>query len=439
MLDILQSVEYIYAYMPGKSIYRISLFVICYLLPSACCLLLPLVVTSQDTRTIGQVAEEAKLNNPEIQALRRNVEAKKARLQSEGILDDPVLRIEMMDLEKGSPFPAPGNAGETRYEFSQMFPFPGKLSLEKRIALLRVMTSEAEVRSKEIEIASRLKEAYYEYLLIIQSIKTLEETKAVLSNMVRIAETKYATGEVSQQDVIKAQVELTMLLNEIIDLGAEKDVAEAGMKSILNLPQDVNGYFDHVILSEGKAEIQMDELAGRALGVNPSLAVMKYEADIRELETELTKKNYYPDFMVGIAPVQRDGRFDAWDAMFQMNIPVWRAKYKSQEEEGVKMTEAIRSEIRAEENMIKARVKEGVIKTETAGRIRTLYETSLLPQAELSFESTLKNYQSGKADFIMLLDSERLLKKTKIDYIGAVMTYYKRLVALESVVGEEFN
>ncbi len=103
------------------------------------------------------------------------------------------------------------------------------------------------------------------------------------------------------------------------------------------------------------------------------------------------------------------------------------------------MTEAIRSEIRAEENMIKARVKEGVIKTETAGRIRTLYETSLLPQAELSFESTLKNYQSGKADFIMLLDSERLLKKTKIDYIGAVMTYYKRLVALESVVGEEFN
>ncbi|MEK6560177.1 MAG: TolC family protein, partial [Nitrospirota bacterium] len=260
------------------------------------------------------------------------------------------------------------------------------------------------------------------------------------SNMIRIAETKYAIGDVSQQDVIKAQVELTMLLNEVIELEAEKNVVQTEMKSILNRPQDDSTLFTSLEeLPKERVKLPLGDLTNKALEVNPILKIMRYEVEVKKIEVELTKKNYYPDFMLGIAPIQRDGRFDAWDAMFQINIPVWRAKYNNQVEEGLNMADAIRSKLKAEENMINAKVKEGVVKAETADKIRTLYETSLLPQAELSFESALKNYQSGRVDFLMLLDTERLLKKTKIDYIGAVITYYKRLALLERVVGEEFN
>jgi len=298
--------------------------------------------------------------------------------------------------------------------------------------------SEAEVRAKELETITMVKEAFYEYLLLDESIKTLEELKGLLSNMIRIAETKYAIGDVSQQDVIKAQVELTMLLSEVIELEAEKNVVQTEMKSILNRPQDDNTLFTSLEeLPKERVKLQLGDLTNKALEVNPILKIMRYEAEVKKIEVELARKNYYPDFMLGIAPIQRDGRFDAWDAMFQINIPVWRVKYNNQVEEGLNMADAIRSKLKAEENMINAKVKEGVVKAETADKIRTLYETSLLPQAELSFESALKNYQSGKVNFLMLLDTERLLKKTKIDYIGAVITYYKRLVSLERVVGEE--
>ena len=144
----------------------------------------------------------------------------------------------MMDLSKENPFPTPGNAMQTRYEISQMFPYPGKLSLEKRMALLEVLMTDSEVKVKELETIAMVKEAFYEYMLLEISIKTLEELKGLLSNMFRIAETKYAIGDVSQQDVIKAQVELTMLLNEVIELEAEKNVVQTEMKSILNRPQD---------------------------------------------------------------------------------------------------------------------------------------------------------------------------------------------------------
>lgn len=411
----------------------ILLFATCNLLP-------PSLAVAQDTLTLKRVIEEAKLKNPSIQALRQNMKAKEAGARAEGILDDPILKIEMMDLSKENPFPIPGNAMQTRYEVSQMLPYPGKLQLERRIALLEVMMSEAEVQSKELETIAMVKEAYYEYLLLTTSIRTLEEIKGLLSSMIRIAETKYAVGEVSQQDVIKAQVELTMLLNEVLELEAERDVVHAEIKAILNRPQDDNTLIiSSEKLPDERVKLDLSGLTNKALEINPDLKLMKYEVENKKNEVELTRKNYYPDFMLGIAPIQRDGRFDAWDAMFQINIPLWRAKYRNQVGEGVNMADAMRSKVKAEENMINAKVKEGVVKVETADRIRILYETSLLRQAELSFESALKNYQSGRVDFLMLLDTERLLKKTKIDYIEAVITYYKRLVSLERVVGEELH
>lgn len=393
---------------------------------------------AQDSLSLKQIIEEVKLNNPSIQALRQNMKARESRARAVGILDDPILKIEMMDLSKDNPVPTPGNAMQTRYEVSQMLPYPGKLRLERQIALSEVMMSESEVQSKELETITMVKEAYYEYLLLTASIRTLDEIKGLLSNMIRIAETKYSVGDVSQQDVIKAQVELTMILNDMLELEAERDVVQAEIKAILNRPQDDNTLIiSSEKLPEERVKLDLSGLTNKALDLNPGLRVMKYETEIKGNEAALARKNYYPDFMLGIAPIERDGRFDAWDAMFQINIPVWRDKYKNQVGEGVNMADAMRSGVKAEENMIKAKVKEGVVKVETADRIRTLYETSLLPQAELSFESALKNYQSGRVDFLMLLDTERLLKKTRIDYIGAVITYYKRLASLERVVGEE--
>ncbi|MBI5756776.1 MAG: TolC family protein [Nitrospirae bacterium] len=386
--------------------------------------------------TINTIIEEARNNNPEIQAMRQNVKAKEVRARAEGILDDPSLRVEMMDLSKENPFPAPGNAMQTRYEISQMLPYPGKLSLQKRMALLEVLMAAAELKAKEIEIITMLKEAYYEYLFINESIRVANEIKGLISNMARIAEIKYATGEVAQQDVIKAQVELTMLINEIIVLEAEKEVVQAEIKGLLSRAQDTP-LLEPAGMPEKKPAINSGDLINKAIEVNPALQIMRYEIEVKGLEVELAKKNYYPDFMLGIAPIQREGRFDAWDAMFQVNIPIWRTKYDNQVGAAVNTVEAFKSKLRGEENIKAAEVKEGAIKVETADKIRQLYETSLLPQTELSFNSALKNYQTGRVDFLTLIDTERVLKKTKIEHLDTVITYYKRVASLERVVGEE--
>ena len=394
---------------------------------------------AEEPVSLKSLLDEARANNPEIKALEERVRAREARARAEGVLDDPTLKVEMEDLEKDRPLnTAPGNAMLTRYTVSQMFPFPGKLSLKEKIAFREAMATKAELMAKELEVSAMVKEAYYDYALAAESMNIAREIKDVLSYMARIAGAKYATGQVSQQDIIKAQVETTMLTNEIISLEAEKGVAAARLKSILSRPQEAE-MGEPGALPKEKIAFKTEDLISTAVRQNPEIKAAESEAEANELNADLAKKNYYPDFMVGVAPIQRDGRFDSFDVMFQINIPIWRGKYDSLSKEASSNARSARARLVSEKNVKSFEVKGVAIQVEAAERTNTLYETSLLPLAELSFQSALKNYQAGKIDFLTLLDTERELKRTRLEYIRTLSEYRKRIASLERIVGEDFK
>ncbi len=423
----------------GRLIYAATRGVLFIALSGLVMICAPVRSFAEEPVSLKSLLDEARANNPEIKALEERVMAREARARAEGVLDDPTLKIELEDLEKDRPLNiAPGNAMLTRYTVSQMFPFPGKLSLKEKIAFKEAMATKAELRAKELEVSSMVKETYYDYALVAESMNIVREIKDLLSYMARIAEAKYATGQVSQQDTIKVQVETTMLTNEIISLEAEKGVAAARLKSILSRPQEA-ALGEPGSLPKEKIAFKTEDLINTAVRQNPEIKAAESEAEATELNADLAKKNYYPDFMVGVAPIQRDGRFDSFDVMFQINIPIWRGKYDSLSREASSNARSARSRLVSEKNVKSFEVKGAAIQVEAAERTKTLYETSLLPQVELSFESALKNYQAGKIDFLTLLDTERELKRTRLEYIRTLSEYRKRIASLERIVGEDFQ
>jgi len=402
---------------------------------------LPLLKTAYAGETVAlePLLEEAKANNPELKALKERASAKEARAKAEGALDDPTLKVEMMDLSKDHPFNiSPGNAMQTKYIISQMFPFPGKLSLKEKMALKEAYAALAVFNSKDLDIAESVKDAYFDYAYLADSIRITEEIKELLSNMSQIAEAKYSVGQASQQDVIKVNVEITMLTNELITLDAEKSVAAARLKSVLNRDQS-SPIGEPEGLPMERIELRTEELIETAVRTNPDIKMAELELEAGEMAADLARKNYYPDFMVGAGPVQRDGRFDSFDVMFQINIPLWWGKYDSQTREAVLNAGSLKSRVVTEKNAKSFEVKGASIRVDAADRMRTLYETSLLPQVELSFESALKNYRAGKIDFLTLLDTERELKKTRLEYLKTILEYRKRVAALEKAVGGDFK
>ncbi|MBI2413953.1 MAG: TolC family protein [Deltaproteobacteria bacterium] len=397
---------------------------------------MPSIAAEASVRDLVIMARE---KNPELKALSERARAARSRARAEGALDDPTLKVELEDLSTDDPLSiSPSSAMLTRYTVSQMFPFPGKRSLKRRMAEKEALSMDSELKAKALEIETGVKEAYYEVAFLKESIQRTAEIKELLSYMAKVAETRYATGQVSQQDVIKVNVETTMLSNDLITMEAEKAIAVSRLKSLIGLDQS-DEVAEPSALPKGRVEFSTDGLIRRAVQENPEVRMVEYEAEANELGVDLARKDYWPDLMVGVAPIQRDGAFDNYDLMFQINLPIWRSKYDARHEEASANASALRARAASMKNMKAFEVKEAALMVEAADRMRTLFETSLVPQVELAFESALKNYQTGKIDFLALLDTERDLKRTRIEYFKSLLEYNKRVSLLEKASGEDLR
>lgn len=392
----------------------------------------------EEDLSLKPLLEEALANNPEIRAMQERASALLARSRAEGALDDPVLRVEKEDIPAGSPFELGSPPTITKYSISQRFPFPGKRSLRENIALKEAGAAKSELRATELEVLESVKSAYYDYALLDETVRITLEIKGLLEDMSRIAESKYATGQVSQQDVIRVNVEIAALNEEVISLDARKGIAASRLKALLDRPQGSH-LPERAALHLERAELDIEGLTRTALSQNPEVKALEAEAEANELSAKLAKKNYYPDFMVGVEPMERDGRFESYGVMFEMNIPIWRGKYDSLSEEARSGARSARARLRAAENGKGFEVRSAVLMVEAAGKTIDLYDTSLLPLAELSFESAVRNYRSGKVDFLTLLDTERELKRVRVERVAAVAEYMKRIAVLERVIGSDLE
>ncbi len=390
---------------------------------------------AQEPLSLKALLEEARASNPEMKALKEKVRSMEARAKVAGSYEDPELTVD--EMSNKTP-PNPSKSMQTRYIFSQALPFPGKLALKEEAAAKEAGASASKLRAKELEIESEVKDSYYDYSYLSESIRITKEIRDVVGNMSRIAQTRYSTGLVSQQDVIKVDVEKTMLENDLITLDAEKGIAAARLKSLINRPQDY-ALGEPGPLPKGRVAFDTPGLMTTALETNPEIRMLEYEAEAEDANARLAGKSRYPDFMVGAGPVQSDGRFDSVGLMFRINIPIWWGKYDNMEKEARADAISARSRLMAKENNEGYKVKWVALQVDAADKTRTLYETSLLPQVEMSFESALKNYQSGKVDMLTLLDAERDLKRTRLDHLKSILAYRKRIASLEQTVGADFN
>lgn len=399
--------------------------------------LIQAVPARADDPTLKALVREALSNNPEIAARRERSLSYASRTRYAGALEDPTLKIEMEDLDSSSQFNiSPGNSMLTRYTFSQSFPFPGKRGLREDVAAKEASAADSLARTTELEVVMKVKQAYFDLAFFEESIRLTNDIRELLSSMSRVAQARYSTAQASQLDVLKVDIELAMTTNDLTMLEASRAAAGARLKSILNRGQDATLPSVPGLPKEPVA-FDVSELARKADSQSPSVKMLEAEAGASELEADLMKKDYYPDLMVGVAPVQRDGRFDNFDVMLQVNIPIWSGKYENRSSTASHKGREMRSMARAERNTKAYEIKAGALMAQSAERMMGLYAASIVPQAELSFESAIKNYQAGRMDLLMLIDTERVLKKTRLEYLKTVLDYWKIVAELERTAGTE--
>lgn len=383
----------------------------------------------------------ARERNPEYASMRHEAAAASERAAAAGALPDPKLQVELQDITRmneQNPTLSPSRVGSTRYLIMQDLPWFGKRGLERDVARFEADGANERARGTWAELSARIKSGYAQYYYIHQNERLAREILELMASLEKVTQARYAGGLAAQSDAIRAQVEQTDLRNELIMLENDKRMVQAQLNMILARPANA-------ALAEPQqlrplpppAQLEYAALEDRVRGRNPQLFADEAKIRSAEKSRDLTYKNRYPDFAVGIAPMQTGSSVKEWELMLQMNIPLQQSSRRAQEREAEAMLSAAKARKEATANQVLSELSENLSALEAARRTEALLANSLLPQAELTYKSALASYENGKVDFATLLDAQRQIRMAKQNQIKAQAEAQARLAQIERLLGEE--
>jgi outer membrane protein TolC len=356
-------------------------------------------------------------------------------------LEDPMFGFGIVSLPTNFSFK---DEDMTMKEFSisQKFPFPGKRPLMREMASKEAEAVSTEIEEKNNRIIKEVKAAYYDLSHVYRTTEVAQRNKKILEDFAKIVETRYAVGEGIQQDVFKAHVEVSKMVDELIMLSQRKKALEAKLNTLLNRPPETPlGEPEEVVFR--KFFFTIEELQKMALEVNPTLKGMRKMIEAKEKAHALAKREYYPDFNFKFAYGQRDNgpdmkRRDMLTGMMEMNIPIF---FKSKQDRKVAETKAevlaTGAQYRAMKNEILFMITDIASMVQRSERQIELYKTGIIPQASLQINSAMSAYRVNKADFMTLLDSQMTLYKYELEYHQALTEYEKNVASLGAAIGKQ--
>ena len=381
----------------------------------------------------------AREGSPDLRMVRLEAEAARERIGPAGALPNPFLRVELENITRGGTQTAtlsPANVGDTKYLLAQPMPFWGKRDLKRDIAAAEADQAGGRAADTWAEVSGRIKGLYAQYWLTHRAVQLTRENIALSRQLEQIAQVRYAGGLGAQQDAIRAQVERSTLDNELV--GMETDYRQQAAFINAMLARNANAPLaEPSALRPLPARLDAAKLSERLVERNPQLAIEAARIDGAGKSRDLAYRNNFPDFIVGVQPMQVGDRVDAWNLMLEMNIPLQQGTRRSQERESERMLEAAAARKEALGHRLHGELTGAIASLEAARMSEEITRNRLLPQAELTFKSALAGYETGKVDFATLLDAQRQIRNAKLALLRAQASQQQRLADIERLLGED--
>ncbi len=383
---------------------------------------------------LDRLITEAVANNPKILAAREQHAALKEKIPQSGALEDPMLGVGVVNLPTNFDFDEEDMTAK-EISLSQKLPFPGKRGLSAEAAGREADAGGAEVEETANQVVKEVKTAFYDLSHVHRSLEVAQRNKRILEELARITQARYSLGQGLQEDVVRIQVEISKMLDELLMLEQRRRSLAARINFLLNRPPHSPvgrpAEFDF-----NPARFSIEELQKQAADDNPMLLALRQEIAARGKNVDRARRDYFPDFSVKFAYGQRDDRLDMLTGMVEMNLPIFVAsKQERRVAEAYADVRATQAKYDNARNEILYLIADLGSMAQRLEKRVTLYRTGIIPQARLQIDTALSAYVVDKADFMTLLDSRLRLYRYELDFHEAVTEYEKSLAALEAAVG----
>lgn len=375
---------------------------------------------------LQQLVQEAAENNPEIRAAQQRWEAAKAVIPQVQTLPDPRTTLSYQNVTER----------ETMYGASQEVPFPGKLRLRGEVATRDAERLEQEYLAARLRIIARLKEAYYDLHFIHNSMEIVDKNRLILLDFMKTAEARYAVGRAVQQDVFRAQTEISRVLARLATLEQRRESLRADLNRVLNRsPIDPLGKPPAILLTP--IQRSLADLGAGIEQAAPLLRAQRKGVERGDQAIALARREYFPDFDIGMFGFRNETmRQNGYQFMVGIKIPLYYAtKQRQGVLEALATRESAAQDFRAVRQDLSFRLKDNFTQAQRAERLIAILQNAIIPQATFTLESAQAGYAVGTVDFLTLLNSLLTLQENQLELHGEMVEHEKAIARLEEILG----
>jgi outer membrane protein TolC len=384
---------------------------------------------------LDDVVKEALEKNPEAQSALHGIAALKRRVPQARALPDPTVSVGWagnlapFSLQSGDP------SSSRAITVGEQFPYPGKLKLQGEIASKDADAAQAGYEAVERRVAAGVKATFYDYFYFDQAIRTTQQDKDLLEKLSKIAEARYRVGKAMQSDVLRSQVEISLLLEKLTQLEQQRATAQARLNAYLQRSPE-SPLPPAEAVAPRSIRYSLDELYALAANNDTAVELNQRMVERGRLGVALAQRAYRPDIGVGYMFQQRNAQTDMNGLTVSVSIPIF---YKTKQREGV--AEASEDLLSAEKmrdnrlNEVRFELKQQYLAAKASERLMSLYTTGIVPQTSLALESSMSAYQVGSLDFSSMLANFTTLLSYETEYYRQVADYETAIAQMESLTG----
>ncbi len=334
-----------------------------------------------------------------------------------------------------------------RLSLRQEFPWFGTLGAKKDATMEAAWSAYEKFESEKLKLFYEVKAAYYDYYFLGRNLAIKRDNLELLTFWESVARAKYRVALTQHPDVIKAQVELGKLEDQIRSLENEVEPAATRLRTVLNFPDSVDLPLPTEIYVD-EVSIDGDSVFAIALRNNPDLKSVARLIDKEDAERRLAGKTAFPNFTIGLDfidtgsaldPTMKDSGKDAWMVSAGLSIPLWFGKNKARRNEAEAQYRKAQYEYSDAKNRLESFTARVVYNYEDALRKTRLYRDGLVPKAEQALNSSYAAYQADEIDFLTVLDAQRQLLEFQLMYEEARADLAVHRAEIEMITGRELD
>jgi len=391
--------------------------------------------SSSDTLRLAEAVQLALQANPMLQAARAAAVAARERVGPAGALPDPQIQFNTMN-RAGPSYSYVGNVmTQNQEQLVLTIPWPWKLKSAHRAAEHTAAATGADADEHARMLVAQVRMAYYNVAYADRALAVLAQTRGLLRDLLTVSTTMYAVGSAVQQDVLRAQVEVGRMTEEITRMSQERIAMAARLDALLGL--DATIPVRALELPEPAGELPaVDSLVARALAARPALRAGAERVAAADASLSAARRELFPDVQVSVATNQSYRLGPTIDLMAWFTIPIFAPwKQFAMRREAAALRDMSRAELLSVRHETVARIIETRARAEQDRNLARLYRTSIIPQAQAAVQTSLASYRVGRLSFMQLIDNQMTVNQYETETYRLIADYHQAVGDLEALVG----